>query len=383
MKITDVEFIPLKYPLQKPIPFSLGTMTHRQFALVRIHTDEGLTGVGETSVNFPFWSLTERAATVEGGIKPLLLGENPLEVERLWEKMYRSLIRLGLQWGARGPIFQAISGADLALWDILGKAMEQPVYRLLGGSGAEPISMYATGLDTDDLPRAAREAYKEGFAAIKLRVGFDEEKDAENIRAVREAVGDSVAILVDANQSFERTEAMRFAAAVESDLGVAGAAEGWLEEPIRLDDLCGYETLRSSTRLRLAGGENAFGREDFLPLLERRIFDVLMPDVTRAGGLTECRKICALCRHYGIPYSPHHYGSDVGFAASLHLVASAPGSEVMLRDVAPVALREEILATPVKLENGHAIVPGHPGLGIELNMESVEKYKVTLDPDIS
>lgn len=374
MRITDVEFVGLKYPLAKPIPFSLGTMTHRQFALVRVYTDEGITGVGETSVNFPFWSLEERRATVEAGIKPLLVGENPLEIERLWEKMYRALIRLGLQWGARGPVYQAISGADLALWDILGKALGQPVYRLLGGSGAQPVPLYATGLDAEDLPGASRKAVEEGYSAIKLRVGFDVEKDVENVRAVREAVGPDVPVLVDANQSYERAEAVRFAEAVEPYL--SGSFGGWFEEPIRLDDRCGHEVIRAGTDLRLAGGENAFGREDFLGLLEEGVFDVLMPDVTRAGGLTECRKICALCRQYGVPYSPHHYGSDVGFAASLHLFASAPGGEIMLRDVADVALREGVLASPLTIEAGHAPVPEAPGLGVELNEESVERYRV-------
>lgn len=371
MKIIDVKLIPLRYPLKEPIRLAWGEMTHRQFALIQIETDEGITGIGETSVNFPVWSIVERKATVEQGIKPLLLGEDPLCIERLWEKMYRSLIRLGLLWG-KGAIMQAISGADIALWDIAGKALGAPVFRLLGGLYQERIKLYATGFSLKEPAEGAARCVEQGYRAVKLRIGFDPERDVENVRAVREAIGDDVQLMVDANMAWDRRLAIDMAERLE-EFNLY-----WLEEPVRCDDLEGMAAVAAATKTPIAAGENAFGRRDFKALLTARAADIIMPDVTRSGGLTECRKICSLASAWGISYSPHHYGSDVGFAASLHLLASTPGGLIMLRDVSPTLLREEVLLEPLKIEGGYAEVPQGPGLGVELNEEIISRFTFEL-----
>jgi len=381
MKIIDVRFVALRYPLAAPIRLAWGPMTHRHFGLVFIDTDEGITGVGETSVNFPHWAITERRATVEEGIRHLLVGEDPLRIEHLWQKMYHSLIRLGLLWG-KGAIMSAIGGADIALWDIAGKALEVPVYQLLGGCVQDRIPLYATGFSVEDPAQGAMACVEAGYRAVKVRVGFDPTRDLASVETVRRAVGDEVDLLVDANMAWELREALRIAQALEPfDLY-------WLEEPLRADDVAGLAELARRTAIPLAAGENAFGREDVRPLLEAGALGYIMPDPTRAGGLTECKKICDLAWTWGVPYSPHHYGSDVGFAAALHLLASTPeegpsdpegplGSKgYMLRDVSPTPLREDVLAEPLVIADGYAQVPSGPGLGIVLNEETIAHYRI-------
>lgn len=371
MKITDVKFIPLRYPLKESLRLAWGEMTHRQFALIQIETDEGIIGIGETSVNFPAWSIVERKATVEQGIKPLLLGEDPLRIEKLWEKMYNSLIRLGLLWG-KGAIMQAISGADIALWDIAGKALGVPVFRLLGGLYQDRIKLYATGFSLKEPAEGARGCVEQGYRAVKLRIGFDARQDIENVKAVREAIGDEIQLMVDANMAWDRRLAMEMAQTLEEfDLY-------WIEEPVRCDDLEGMAAVAATTKTPIAAGENAFGRRDFKALLMAHAVDIIMPDVTRSGGLTECRKICSMASTWDVPYSPHHYGSDVGFAASLHLLASTPGGLIMLRDVSPTPLREEVLLEPLKIEGGYAEVPQGPGLGVELDEEIISRFTFEL-----
>lgn len=372
MRIVDVRPIVLRSRLKTPIRFSLGTIEHRVFALVRIDTDEAVYGIGETSVNFPHWSVYERVATVEYGIKPLLLGEDPLEIERLWVKMESHLIRQGLQWGAKGVVYQAISAADLALWDIAGKVAGLPVWRLLGGSGGLGIPLYATGLDPADVEGASERCVAAGFRAVKLRVGFGQERDVDLVRRVRRVVGPDVDVMVDANMAWSRDEAVRIGGALE-DMGVF-----WMEEPVRCDDLDGMRWVAERVRIPLAAGENSFGLAEARLLVDSGAVWYIMPDVTRSGGLTECRRICAYAVSRGIPYSPHNYGSDVAFAASLQLMACTPGGGMLLRDVSECEVREAILEEPLQVSNGRAWVPSGPGLGVRLDERAIERFRWSL-----
>ncbi len=369
MKITDVRFIALKYPLAEPLRLAWGPMTHRQFGLVEVETDAGIAGVGETSVNFPHWSLRERAATIEEGLRHLLVGEDPLCIEPLWDKMYRALIRLGLLWG-KGAILSAIGGVDIALWDIAGQAYGVPIYALLGGKLRDPIPLYAVGFSTKDPVARVGELIAQGYRAIKLRIGFEPEQDLKLVDTVHHAFAGRVDLLADANMGWERPTARRMVKALEP------YKLYWIEEPLRCDDVVGLAELAAMTETPIAAGENAFDRDDVKALLTAGAIDYLMPDPTRCGGLTECRRLCALAQTWRVPYSPHHYGSDVGFAAALHLLAATPGGGYMLRDVSPTPLRDQVLAEPIVIENGAAFVPEGKGLGVQLNREMVERYRV-------
>lgn len=369
MKISDIRFIALRQPLRQPLRLAWGAMHHRYFGLVIVETDAGISGIGETSVNFPGWAIVERKATIEEGLKPLLIGEDPLDVEGIWRKVHRAFARLGVLWG-KGAVMSAIGGVDIALWDIVGKANNQPIYALLGGSQPTRIPLYATGLDPVNLADSARAFVARGYRAVKVRIGFDEARDIANVEAVRRAVGNEVDVLVDANMAYDLDGAKRMAEALQP------YRLYWLEEPLVANDLTGYSALKDYTSIPLAAGENQFDVADAAALLDTNAIHYLMPDPTRAGGLSEVRRICALAQSRGLSYSPHHYGSDVGFAATLHLIAATPGASYMLRDVAPAPLRESVLRTPIKIESGCAITPDGPGLGIELDWDVIRAHEV-------
>lgn len=367
MRITDVQFIPLRCPLPEPVRFSLGTITHRHFGLVRIRTDKGITGWGETFVNFPSWAVHERKYTVEQGVKPLLAGEDPLDPAKATAKMLAGLYRLGLQWGAKGCMYQAISGANIALWDIKGQVEGVPVYRLLGGE-SRPIPLYATGLNMSRLEESARACLEAGFKAVKMRMGFDEIRDIETLRSLRNLVGPEVKIYVDINQGWAQDRALELALQAEE----AGA--DWIEEPVPCDDLAQMSFLAARLKIPLAAGENYFGTGDYTRALEAGALDIGMPDITRVGGFDEMIKICRILADRGLPYSPHHYGTDVGFVASLHLMASAPTGLEMLRDVSSAAVKEEVLREKVDIGRGLASLPEKPGLGVAIREEILQRY---------
>ncbi|MEM2491440.1 MAG: mandelate racemase/muconate lactonizing enzyme family protein [Candidatus Bathyarchaeia archaeon] len=368
MKITNVELIPIRSKLEKPLRFSFGIIEHRNFALIRISTDEGLEGWGETSVNFPYWSIQERLFTIIYGIKPLLIGENPLEVKRLWRKMISALLNQGLQWGAKGAIYQAISGVDIALWDILGKASGLPLYQMLGGY-AKPIRAYAVGLDPSDQASHAGDCASEGFTAVKVRVGFDERSDLELVRETRRVIGYDVDLMVDANMAWGRHQALKMAKALEE------YSLYWLEEPTRCDDLESLKWISERIGIPLAAGENAFDILDAARLIHSRAVRFIMPDVSRCGGITGAQQICNFATAHGIEYSPHAYGTDIALAGALHLMASVPGGVIAPYDVSKCPAKEEIFEKPITIKNGYFEIPSSPGIGIEINEKGLEKFR--------
>lgn len=372
MRIKSVRFIVCQQELETPIPLAVGALTHRNFGLVVIETDAGLTGIGETSVNFPPWCIRERAATIEEGLGPMLLGEDPLEVGRLWTRMVEGTRTFTRMW-ALGALRQAISGIDIALWDIAGQHYDVPVSTLLGGRVRDRADCYAVGFSAADPARGAVDTLALGYRAVKMRIGFDDDVDVAKVRATRDAVGPEIRLMVDANQAFRPPRARAVLERL-ADLDLA-----WLEEPLLNDDAEGYARLRAALPgMRLAWGENAAEPEEVDRFLAAGLVDVVMPDPCRCGGLTEAVRFSQIANRHGIPISPHHYGSDVGFAACLHLIAAQPNFDIMLRDVAPVPLRGEILAQPLALEAGRAAIPNGPGLGVALDWKMVEQTRLAL-----
>jgi L-alanine-DL-glutamate epimerase-like enolase superfamily enzyme len=367
VKVTDVKLIALRCPLPEPIKFSLGTLTHRNFALVRVQTDKGITGWGETFVNFPSWAPHERKYTVEQGVKPLLIGEDPLEPEEVTQKVLSSLYRLGLQWGAKGCMYQAVSGANIALWDIKGKTEGVPIYRLLGGGGKK-VPLYAAGLNPSKLEADAESCLKAGFRALKIRIGFDIEIDLHNIRKLRGIAGPEVKIYVDVNQAWNQDKGLNFALQVEE-----GGAD-WIEEPVPCDELGLMSKIVSRLNVPLAAGENYFGVPEFTRAIQAESLDIGMPDITRVGGFGEMMHVCRLLRESGRVYSPHHYGTDVGFAASLHLMSAVPGGLELLRDISSVILKEGGLKEKIEISDAFALPPDKPGLGVEVDEAMLENY---------
>jgi L-alanine-DL-glutamate epimerase-like enolase superfamily enzyme len=380
VKITDVEVVYLKIPSIALI--SNGT---QDAAVVLVHTDEGLTGIGEAdSAPTVVKAIVEapRSHSVMVGLREVLIGENPLEVERLWRKMYQASI----YYGRRGVVLHAISGIDIALWDLKGKALGRPLCDLLGGTTTAKIRAYASALFGRDGAETGEKAtrFKEaGFTAFKfgwMDFGRAEKTDRAHIAGIRDAVGPEAPIMVDVGWAYDSggdvwdaTTALRRAHMLaEYDVY-------WLEEPLHPDDLDGYRRLSDASPVRIAAGEEEATVHGFRDLIERGHVHVLQPDVSRAGGVTETMRIAALAHAHGRPVVPHHFSTGILGAVSVHVNASIPNA-LFQETPAPgegSPLNTELVVPPVKLDaDGCILIPSGPGLGIELNQEVVDRYRV-------
>jgi L-alanine-DL-glutamate epimerase-like enolase superfamily enzyme len=381
MKITDVEVIYLRIP--QIAQEANGT---QDCAVVLVHTDEGITGIGEAeSAPHVVKAIIEapRSHSVMVGLREVLLGENPLDIERLWRKMYQATI----YFGRRGAVIHAISGIDIALWDIKGKAYGRPVCELLGGSTNARVRAYASALFGKDGKETGEKAsrYREaGFTAFKfgwMDFGRHPKTDLAHVEGIRNAVGDDAPIMIDVGWAYDsggpewdHTTALRRAHML-ADYDVF-----WLEEPLHPDDWDGYRELCDHSPVRIAAGEELATLGDFRDLVERAHIDVLQPDVARAGGITETMRIAAYAHAHRKPVVPHHYSTGILGTASVHVNASIPNS-LFQETPAPgegSILNTDLVHPKVALDaNGCIVMPKGPGLGIELDPDIVEKYRVT------
>jgi D-galactarolactone cycloisomerase len=320
-------------------------------------------------------------------LKPLLIGQDPFDREMLWERMYAKM----RDYGQKGLPIEAISGIDIALWDIMGKALGLPVHKLLGGAMRDRVMAYATGLYyreaedlTQELIQEALAYIKEGFSAIKMKIGgLAPAEDLENVRAVREAMGPDILLMVDANHAYNPMTAIQVGRELER------YQIAWFEEPVIPEDIQGYLEVKEALALPIAGGECEYTRFGFRELICRRAVDILQPDTCKTGGLSEAKKIAALASAWGIPYFPHVWGTPVALAAGLHLLASLPETPscrnplpfhqvpVLEFDRTPHPIREELAAQPILPEGGWLRVPMAPGLGVEVREETLDKYRLT------
>ncbi|UCH24649.1 MAG: mandelate racemase/muconate lactonizing enzyme family protein [Trueperaceae bacterium] len=371
MKITQVEPIVLQVPIDPPVQTSFGRMDRRVAILVRVCSDEGLCGWGESWGNFPSWSPQERVRTLSDGVAPLLIGEDASEIAWLHQKLSRTLRPLGLQWGAPGPLWQAISAVDIALWDLKGQALGRPIYELWGGS-AQRLPVYASGLGPVAPETLCAPFLERGVDAFKLKVGFGLEIDRANVSRLRGVVGDDAILLVDANQGLDFARALELAPTLH-ETGV-----DTIEEPFPVDEPELIEPFRLRTGLKVAGGENLYGRTGFRRALEGGSFDLVQPDVAKTGGLTEMYAICSLATAWGVPYAPHYLGGAVGFAASLHVLAAVPGGWRMEMDANPNPLLQELAGDLLDLEDGCLTPPRGPGLGLSLQEGVIRRYRLSL-----
>jgi len=288
MKIVDVKAFPTSFPIPAAnrVALGIGTAVKRDAVVVRVSTDDGLVGWGEAHHGRAH---TAVAKLIETTLKQLVVGMDAHDVNGVWERMYRfQLASHGMGAGA----CLAISGIDMALWDIRGKALGVPLYRLLGGS-RKAIPAYAGGVSLGYQPPAqlvdeARKSVDAGYKAIKLRVGDSPAKDIERMRAVRKTFGDELVILTDANIGY-RVEDVRRVMPAMDELGI-----GWLEEPFPAHDYRSYATARTFSTTPLAAGENHFTRFEFSRLIEEESVDVIQPDLSKSGGITECLRIAAM-----------------------------------------------------------------------------------------
>ena len=366
MKITDVRTIRLRaeIPSAGQVFSRSGIRNSRSANLVQVETDKAITGLGSCSGNGELIEFI-----VANVLKPLLIGMDPTEIDAIWDKAY---VRGGhKEFGTRGIGVVALSGVDIALWDILGKVRGVPLYQLLGGKWRDKVPVYATALYPEEPSRVAKRARgfaEQGFHGVKIKVGFDLDQDIRIVRAVREELGKDFVIMTDANQGYTLDVALKAADAF------AECGAYWLEEPLFVEDIEGHATLREKGKTPIAVGENLHMCYAFENFIARGAVDFIQPDVARAGGITEIRKITAMATKQKVPVSFHTWGDGVALAASVHLAAALQDCIVMELDYTYNPLREELLDEPFTVENGYLIPPEKPGLGIELNEEALERF---------
>ena len=376
MKIKDIKTHFLVTKLEHPFSFSQWWYDERKACLVEVITDDGIIGWGEC------YGLARPIQTIiEEEFKKFLIGEDPRDIDKHWEFLYNRY----RDYGQKGLIIEAISGIDIALWDIFGKSVGLPVYKLLGGAIRQEVQAYATGLyqqKVDDpismLQKEAEQYLKAGFKAVKMKVGFGIEKDFQYVKAVRECIGPDVKLMIDANHAYDAVEAIKIGHMVE-DLNIF-----FFEEPVPPEDINGYIECKKALIIPIAGGECEFTRFGFRHILEKRAIDIIQPETCSAGGLSECKKIAVMANAFGVRCNPHCWGTGTALAATLHLLAVLPYNPLSMNPVSPMLefdqtehpFRLELLEEPIFQNNGYVKVPQGPGLGIEINRNALEKYEV-------
>ena len=382
MKITKVEVLVLKSPGLYNRPEGSEEPRGPTFmGLVRVSTDAGITGysdmetsapVAKAAVEAPSWS--EPGMEFFEGLAALVVGENPLEPERLWYKMYRGSI----YYGRRGVAIQAISAIDIAIWDIMGKFYQQPVCILLGARWQNKVRAYASTLFRPNPPamrEAARRYLDQGFTAIKFGWGvFGEnpKRDVELVEAARTEIGDDIDLLIDTGWFIERTPKQ----AIQVVRSLEPFRPYFIEEILHPEDYDGYREVAGAVEPLIACGEQEATEWGFRELIERARVDVLQPDLTRCGGFTVARKIVHMAERANVLVIPHCWSSDLLTAASLHLNAFQRRAVFIEFNTAQGPLSREMIREPLQMKDGYLAVPDGPGLGVEVNEAVIEKYRI-------
>lgn len=376
MEITDVTIYPLEYPLDREDGYgsASGIRTSRTATLVKLETDVGHVGWGE-SVGPPRSIRT----LINEVIADRLMGSDPFDIAGILDEVYAT----NYHFARNGLVVQALSGIDIACWDLMGKATDRAINELLPGKRQATIDAYASTMyyyadERDPIPEL-QEAKNQGFTGVKIKIGRGIQDDLERVRIARDTLGDDIAIMVDANANYRVDQAVRSANAIE-DQDVT-----WYEEPVSPENTQGYAEVKSKTNIPIAGGEAHAGPFELHELIVDGNVDIIQPDVCMAGGLTQSQRTVALAMDQSIGITPHNWMSGIGIAASLHFAStlprypSSPGSTDRLLfewDLADNALRTEILESPVQPTNGTLTVPTGPGLGVKPDESLLEVYEI-------
>jgi len=364
MKITDVQAILISIPLKKPASTSSKTMTAREYVVTRVRTDEGITGSAYTAGG------SVVVAAVNDTLKPLVMGSDPFDTERLWDKMFRTTLTLG----RKGAVIRGLSTIDIAFWDIKGRALNMPLYKLLGAY-TDRVPIYSSGgyyRQGESFQQMADEMagiVARGFRSIKIKVGaLSFKEEVERLRTLRRTVGDDVEIMVDANCSWNDIIYARKIMRAFEDYRI-----NWFEEPVRPDNFRGSAELAAMFETPIATGEQECTRWGFRDLIEHRAADILQPDVAVVGGVSEWMKVAALASAYDLPVASHYF-HDI----HVHLMAAIPNA--LMAEYFPLDLDimvfDAVVKEPLKPEKGYLPVPQRPGLGMELIEEKLERYRI-------
>jgi D-galactarolactone cycloisomerase len=387
VKIVRVRALPMSDPVppQRQHRTDLGTKVKSDATLILVETDSGLTGMGAALGTPPVV-----CAIVEHELAPEVVGEDPLFSERIYEKMYNgSRARPALERGVpqaetsrrNGMVMEAIAGIDIALWDVKAQSLGIPVYQALGAARREVRGYASGGWAPGDEAEAELGGYAaKGFSAVKMRVvgrdGFSVEKCVRRVEAARRGIGPTVELMVDAHGSLEVPVAVKLAKALEPyDIA-------WFEEPVSPENHAGQAEVRRATTIPIASGEREFTRYGFRSLLEHAAVDIAQPDVARAGGFTEIRRIAALTSAFDIRLAPHAWGSGILFAASIHVAMSAPNCHILEVSQGYMPMMYELFNEAFDIRaDGTVHAPERPGLGFTLRADALERFRYVEGPE--
>lgn len=366
MKIDHIETIHLRFEYADGFMYAGGKCTARLTSLVLVHTDDGQVGIG-TAYSHP--GIVELVAQRQ--LAPLLVGEDPTDVERLWDKMYR----ITRWYGRKGGAMSALGAIDTACWDLRGKGLGKPLWQIFGGS--EPrCPAYASALLWKEPQQLAEEAaghIARGFRRVKMRLGRGADLDRAVVRAVRGAIGPDCDLMCDGSMRYSLEEA--------GSLGkfLAEQRVFWYEEPFEPEDIDNFAALRGTIGVPLAAGENEFGAQGFRELIRAKALDIVQPDACRCGGISEVRRVVELARAAGLRVATHSWSDAVAIVANAQVLAAAPNAITVEVDQTGNPFVEELLTEPLRIENGILSLSRAPGLGIELNRSALDRYRLA-DP---
>ena len=387
MKISSIKSHVLRYELDKELGYSQQYYKHRTAHLVEIETDEGITGWGECFG--PGNIALANKYIVEKVIQPLIIGEDPINKEYIWHKVY-NLLR---DSGQKGMPIQALSGIDIALWDILAKKAKLPLYQLLGGKTNNKIPVYGYGMmlqkkSVEELcelfKKEANQIKEKNFKAMKMKVGLGPKEDLKLVSAVREAIGDDFKLMVDANHAYNKNDALYVGR------GLDEMEIYWFEEPVAPEDYDGYKELKERLKTNIAGGEAEFTKYGWNQLIKNNCIDIAQPEVCGLGGITEYLKVSALAQSNFIPIVNHVWGSALSVAVNLHLLTSLPDmpgglfpTKSMLefdtteKNIFITDLAEEkfSILDQVKNKDGFASPLENIGIGINPKKDFIKEYE--------
>lgn len=380
MKIADLKVYAISAKLDTCFKFAQGWVNERGSVIVEVIGEDGTSGFGECLCHGqqpPQMS----AAVIENCYKPAIIGEDSENVEVLWEKLYSR----ARPFGQQGVAINALSGIDIALWDLNGKLLGKSVSKLLGGRFNNRIEAYATGfyrIEGAKYPEAGIEEAKKyvdlGFHAMKLKAGYTPESDIEYVKAIRNAVGKDIKLMVDFNCAYNQAEARRIILELEPE------KIEFFEEILPPEDIEGYKSIRNLTSSYIATGENMFGKYSIKNWLERGAVDIYQPDLCSAGGFTELKKMSAIAQAYNTKILPHVWGSGIGLAAALQFMANLVPSPVTAVNREPMMeydrsnhpFRSDLIYNSIEYKDGYLIIPDKPGIGVEVNRDIIEKHLI-------
>ncbi|MBY6207199.1 MULTISPECIES: mandelate racemase/muconate lactonizing enzyme family protein [Halomonas] len=373
MKIAKVQTHLLDHPLDQAFESASMRFERRQHCLVEITCDDGTVGWGECL------GPAQANAGVVATYASSLIGTNPLEHEKRWLELYNRL----RDQGQRGLTMTALSGIDIALWDIKGKHYGASIAELLGGRFRERVEAYATGsFRRDGVDRVSDIAAEvagytaEGFNGVKIKIGFNVEEDLRVIAAVREAIGSRRRLMIDANHGYDLLEAL--------EVGRQAAAFGvdWFEEPVLPEQIATYRAVREGQPLPVASGENWHGRYAMQEPLASRAIDICQPDICGVGGFTEMRRVVDMAALHGVRLIPHVWGTAVCIAASLQAMAALPPNPPRREPIEPIMefdrthnpFRQAVVLKPLEHDAGWVSIPDGPGLGIDIDRDALTRF---------